>query len=137
MAYTTRLHGDTKPVFAIDTLAGSGVETTATPVMLSGPKLDFFGLDLGATPAGEFDYDEAVHAVIQCVTQLATTHFYQVEGTGNATNMSIAVYPTAAWTAADLQVAIRALGTVGSFDLSGAAVTNVGFRLASSQTSAS
>lgn len=137
MAYTNRAHGDTKPVFAIDQLAGPGAATTATTVMLAGPKLDFFGMDLGATPAGEFDFDEAIHAVIQCVTQLATTHFYQVEGTGNATNMSIAVYPTAAWSASSLQAAIRALGTVGSFDLSGATVTNVGFRLATTQTSAS
>jgi hypothetical protein len=44
--------------------------------------------------------------------------------------MSIAVYPVAAWTAADLQAAIRALGTVNGYDLSGAAVTNNGFKLA-------
>jgi hypothetical protein len=46
--------------------------------------------------------------------------------------MSIAVYPTAAWTAADLQTAIRAIGTVDGYDLSGANVTNTGFKLAAS-----
>jgi len=36
-----------------------------------------------------------------------------------------------------LQAQIRALGTVAGYDLSAATVTNVGFRLASSATSAS
>jgi hypothetical protein len=44
--------------------------------------------------------------------------------------MSIAVYPVGAWSPASLQVAIRALGTVAGYDLSGAVVTNVGFKLA-------
>ena len=130
MAIQTKVHGNTKPVFAIDTLEGTGTNATGTPVMFSGPKLDFFGLDLGANPAGEMDTNEAVEAVITCITQLATTHFYQVEASANANNMSIAVYPTAAWTAASLQAAVRALGTVAGYDLSGAAVTNVGFKLA-------
>jgi hypothetical protein len=55
---------------------------------------------------------------------------YQIEASASANNMSIAIYPTAAWTAAAMQTAIRALGTVDSYDLSGAVVTNVGFKLA-------
>jgi len=125
-------HGDVNPVFAIDTLNGSGSATTGVPVMIQGPKLDFFGIDLGADPAGEMGVNQAVEAVITCVTQLATTHFYQVQASSAANNMSIAVYPTAAWTATDLQTAIRALGTVDGYDLSGANVTNVGFKLAAS-----
>ena len=60
--------------------------------------------------------------------------------TGNATNLSLAVYPTGAYTAATLQTAIQALGAnVGGtgYDASGATVTNVGFRLATTATSAS
>jgi hypothetical protein len=98
--------------------------------MFSGPKLDFFGMDLGASPAGEMDTNEAVEAVITCITQLATTHFYQVEASASANNMSIAVYPVAAWSTADLQAAIRALGTVNGYALTGAIVTNNGFKLA-------
>lgn len=128
MAYTNKVHGDVKPVFAIDTLAGSGSNTTGTPVMLAGPKLEFFSLDLGADAAGQMEVGEAVESVITCITQLATTHFYQVEVTTGA--MSIAVYPVAAWTAASLQAAIRALGTVATYDLSGATVANNGFKLA-------
>jgi hypothetical protein len=130
MAFQTKLNGNVKPVFAIDTLGGSGTNPTGTPVMFSGPKLDFFGIDLGADPASHMDSGEAVEAVITCITQLATTHFYQVEASSAANNMSIAVYPTAAWTAGTLQTAIRALGTVASYDLSGAVVTNNGFKLA-------
>lgn len=130
MAFTNRAHGDTKPVFAIDTLAGPGGATTGVPVMLSGPKLDFFGIDLGADPSGEFDFDEAVHRVIQAATQIATVHFYQVEASADANNMSIAVYPTAAWTAATLETAIRACDTGSGYRLNNAAVTNVGFKLA-------
>jgi len=130
MAIQTRTHGDTNPVFAIDQLGGSGSITTGTPVMISGPKLDFFGMDLGADPSAQTGTGGAIEAIIQCVTQLATTHFYQVQASASANNMSIAVYPVAAWTAADLQAAIRALGTVNSYDLSGATVTNNGFKLA-------
>jgi hypothetical protein len=125
-----KTHGDTKPVFAIDTLNGSGGATTGVAVQIAGPKLEFFGMDLGADPSGQMDTGGAIEAVIQCVTQLATTHFYQVQASASANNMSIAVYPVAAWTAADLQAAIRALGTVNSYDLSGAVVTNNGFKLA-------
>ncbi len=125
------VHGDVKPVFAIDTLNGSGSATTGVPVMIQGPKMDFFGMDLGANPASKMAVGSAVEAVIKTITQLATVHFYQVENS-TGSNFSIAVYPTAAWTAGDLQTAIRALGTVDSFDLSGATVTNVGFKLAAS-----
>jgi len=130
MAKQIKVHGDTKPVFAIDTLNGSGSATTGVPVMFSGPKLEFFGIDLGADVAGEMDTNEAVEAVITCITQLATTHFYQVEASTGV--MSIAIYPVAAWTPSVLQVAVRALGTVAGYDLSGATVTNVGFKLAAS-----
>jgi hypothetical protein len=62
---------------------------------------------------------------------------YQVAATTNVTNFSVAVFPTAAYTAAELETQIRALGTVAGYDLSGATVTNVGFRLASTATNAS
>jgi hypothetical protein len=130
MAYTVRTHGDTNPVFAIDQLIGAGGATTGVPVQIAGPKLEFFGMDLGGDPSTQMDTNGAVEAVIRCITQLATVHFYQVEASASANNMSIAVYPVAAWTAADLQAAIRALGTVNGYALTGANVTNNGFKLA-------
>jgi hypothetical protein len=124
------VNGDVKPVFAIDQLNGSGSVATGVAVQIAGPKLDFFGMDLGGDPSAQVEVGGAVEAVIKCITQLATVHFYQVQGSASANNMSIAVYPTAAWSASDLQAAIRALGTVNGFDLSGATVTNNGFKLA-------
>jgi hypothetical protein len=130
MAFITRAHGDAKPVFSTDTLNGSGSATTGVPVMLSGPKLDFFGIDLGADPATEMDPDEAIEAVLRVITSVATVHFYQVEASGTANNMSVAVYQSSSCTASGLQAAIRELGTVSGYTLSGATVTNVGFKLA-------
>ena len=124
------VNGDVKPVFAIDQLNGSVSASTGVPVQIAGPKLDFFGMDLGGDPSAQMDVGGAVEAVIKCITQLATVHFYQVEASGTANNMSIAVYPTAAWTASDLQAAVRALGTVNGYALTGAVVTNNGFKLA-------
>jgi hypothetical protein len=78
-----------------------------------------------------------VAQVMVSIEQLATVMMYSVSATANVTNMSVAVYPVGAYTAAALQTQIRALGTVNGYDLSGATVTNVGFRLASTATSAS
>jgi hypothetical protein len=128
MAYTTRTHGDSKPVFAIDIGNGSGSATTGTPVALQGPKLDFFSTDLGADAASQMGTLGAVEAVLRTIEQLATVHFYQVEATSGAA--SFAVYPVGAWTASTLQSAIQGLGTVNTYDLSGATVANNGFKLA-------
>jgi len=120
-----KVHGDVKPVFAIDTLNGSGSATTGVPVMIQGPHMDFYLIDMGANASSKLGVDSAVDSVFKCITQLATIHFYQVD----TDKLSIATYPVDAWTASDLQAAIRALGTVDSYDLSGATVANNGFRL--------
>ena len=78
-----------------------------------------------------------VAQVMVSIEQLSTVMMYAVQATSNTTNMSVAVYPVGAYTAAALQAQVRALGTVNGYDLSGAVVTNVGFRLASTATSAS
>lgn len=152
MSQLKRVNGNTKPVFAFDILNGSaqaGAATVASLVQPQGPKLDFFAVDLKANIAAEQDTGRAVEVLINTVTQLATTHMYQSEVAGQ---VSLAVYPTGAWTAASLQTAVRALGTVTvkdavvdnpnttadetaaavTFDFSGVTVTNVGFKLATS-----
>ena len=125
MAIQTRVHGDTKPVFAIDQLNGAGGETTGVAVQIAGPKLEFFSIDLGSDASSQMGTGGAIEAVIKCVTQLATTHFYQVDGD----LLSIATYPVAAWSTGDLEDAIRELGTVNGYSLSSAQVQNAGFRL--------
>ena len=129
MAYTTRTHGDSLPVFALDQQAGPGAVTGyGHPVNPAGPELDFFSTDLGADAAGQLGTLGAVESVLRCIEQLATVHFYQVEASTGAA--SFAVYPVGAWSASALQTAIRALGTVNTYDLSGATVASNGFKLA-------
>jgi hypothetical protein len=140
MASITISSGGSQPVFATDTLNGSVSSSTylaGVPTNFMGPKLDFFGCDLGGDPSGEAAVNEMLQTLLQSIQQTATVAMYQVAATANVTNFSVAVFPTGAYTAADLQTQIRALGTVSGYDLSGATVTNVGFRLASSATSAS
>jgi hypothetical protein len=130
MAYFTRTHGDSKPVFESDTLDQAA--TSGVPVNVAGPHLDFFGVDLGADPSGQMGTSGAIEGVIKSVQQLAVVYTYQVEASASANNLSLAVYPVGAYTASALQAQIRALGTVNGYDLSGANVTNVGFKLAAS-----
>ena len=140
MAGFTRTHGDAQPVFAMDVQNGPVASDTAangTTTNFIGPAMDFFGFDLGAAPTTQLGVDEMVAQVMVSIEQLATVMMYSVSATSNVTNMSVAVYPVGAYTAAALQTQIRALGTVNGYDLSGATVTNVGFRLASTATSAS
>jgi hypothetical protein len=111
-----------------------------------GPKLDFFGCDLGADPSTEAEVNGMLQSLLQSIQQTATVAIYQVAATANTTNFSVATFPTGAFntatdgsdnSAATLQAQIRALGTVAGYNLTGAVVTNVGFRLASSATNAS
>jgi hypothetical protein len=152
MAALTITSGGSQPVFATDTLNGPQLAATTTytpagtPTNFMGPKLDFFGCDLGASPATEAEVNGMLQTLLQTIQQTATVAIYQVAATTNVTNFSVATYPTGAFntatdgtnnSAATLQAIIQALGTVAGYDLSGATVTNVGFRLASTATSAS
>jgi hypothetical protein len=152
MPALTITSGGSQPVFATDTLNGPQLASTSTftpagtPVNFAGPKLDFFGCDLGADPSTEAEVNGMLQTLLQSIQQTATVAIYQVAATGNVTNFSVATFPTGAFntatdgsnnSAATLQAQIRALGTVSGYDLSGATVTNVGFRLASTATTAS
>jgi hypothetical protein len=152
MASLTITSGGSQPVFATDTLNGPQLAATAAytpagvPTNFMGPKLDFFGCDLGADPSTEAEVNGMLQTLLQTIQQTATVAIYQVAATGNATNFSVATYPTGAFntatdgtdnSAATLQAIIQALGTVAGYNLATATVTNVGFRLASSATSAS
>ena len=152
MASLTITSGGSQPVFATDTLNGPQLAATAaytpagTPTNFMGPKLDFFGCDLGADPSTEAEVNGMLQTLLQTIQQTATVAIYQVAATNNVTNFSVATYPTGAFnTATDgtnnsattLQGIIQALGTVAGYNLGGATVTNVGFRLASTATTAS
>jgi hypothetical protein len=152
MPALTITSGGSQPVFATDTLNGPQLAATAaytpagTPTNFMGPKLDFFGMDLGADPSTEAEVNGMLQTLLQTIQQTATVAIYQVAATANVTNFSVATYPTGAFntavdgtdnSAATLQAIIQALGTVAGYNLGGATVTNVGFRLASTATTAS
>jgi len=101
--------------------------------------LDFFGV--GNCPSSISDQAEvngAIQQILQQIQQTSTVAFYQA---GN-TQISLAVYPTGAYTAATLQAAIRGLGniqvsaggTVTGYNVSTVNVTNVGFDLSATAT---
>jgi hypothetical protein len=152
MPALTITSGGSQPVFATDTLNGPQLAATTTytpagtPTNFMGPKLDFFGCDLGADPSTEAEVNGMLQTLLQNIQLTATVAIYQVAATANVTNFSVATYPTGAFntatdgsdnSAATLQAQIRALGTVAGYNLAGATVTNVGFRLASTATTAS
>jgi hypothetical protein len=74
----------------------------------------------------------------QAIQTTATIAKYQVEGDTTG-QISYAIYPSGAWTAATLDAALKALGnvqitasdgTVTGVDVAGTDVTNPGFKLA-------
>ena len=139
MAYFTRTHGNAQQVFHIDTDDGSlsGALATSAPVNVTGPKLDFFKIivenagDAAQDLQSEVGTGLAVEAIIQNIQTNSGVYIYQVED--NTTGqISIATYPTGAYTTTTLQAQIRALVTVGtnSINVAGTDVTSGNFKLA-------
>lgn len=146
MASIPLVSGGSQPVFAIDTLNGPQLAANVTytpagtPTNFAGPAYDFFGVDLGADPSTQAGVNGALQTILQTIQQTCTVAIYQVAATGNATNLSLAIYPVGAYTDVTLQATIRSLGSnvAGTgYSVAAANVTNVGFRLATTATSAS
>ena len=153
MAYFPPFTGDAQPVFAMDINNGpqTGTISSDALVQMDGPKLDFFKVivqngsnqaidltaQLGSYTSGVFTPGVVVQ-LNQAIQSTATIAKYQVEADSTG-QISYAVYPQAAWTAATLDTALKALGnvqitasdgTVTGVNVSGTDVTNVGFKLA-------
>ena len=139
MADITRTAGDAFGVVHHDRgVAGSGAISADETVHVNGPVLNHFKvLILNASAAArdlrnELDVNESIDAIFKDIMGKATIEMYQVEGDATG-QISVAVYPQGAWTAAALQTSIRALGsTVGSnnVDVTGSTVTDGGYDLA-------
>jgi len=153
MAYFPPFNGDAQPVFAMDISNGpqTGTISSDALVQMDGPKLDFFKVivqngsnqaidlttQLGTYSSGVFTPGVVVQ-LNQAIQRTATIAKYQVEADSTG-QISYAVYPQDAWTAATLDAALKALGnvqitasdgTVTGVNVSGTDVTNVGFKLA-------
>jgi hypothetical protein len=118
---------------------------------MAGPKLDFFKIivqngsnqnidlttQLGSYTSGVFT-PGVVNQLMQNIQTTATVALYQVEADSSG-QISVGVYPQAAWTTTTLQASLRALGnvqitasdgTVTGVNVTGTDVTTAGFKLA-------
>lgn len=155
MAYFPPFNGDAQPVFALDINNGAQTGTISADalVQMQGPKLDFFKVlvkdgsataidlrpQLGNYSGGGTVFNPGVVVQLnQSIQNTSTIAIYQVEGDATG-QISYAVYPSGALTAAGLQTQLQALGniqitasdgTVSGVNVSGTLVTNPGFKLA-------
>jgi len=129
MAQFTKVNGTAQPVFHMDVGNGSiagATSTAATPVNPAGPKLDFFQLTCANTNATLQGVNGFVSNVLQAVQQTSTVAIYQVDGV----QISLAVFPTGAFTAATILAAAQGANAAGVNTV--ASSTGVGFKLATS-----
>jgi hypothetical protein len=161
MAVFNRFNGDAQPVFALDVNNGSqtGTISSAALVQMDGPKLDFFKViventsnqaidlraQLGNYSGGGTVFNPGVVQVInQAIQTKATIAKYQLEADTSG-QISYALYPQDAFTAATLEALIRAIengstagniqitsssGVTTGVDVTGTDVTEPGMKLA-------
>ena len=128
MATFTRVNGTTQPVFALDvangSIAGTANVAAQGPVMLSGPKLDFFSLtaNTALTNAGNVNgYLNNVFQAVQSGAGIAgggaggTIAFYQAGATAGTINL--AIYPSGAYTTATLVAAAQSANATGGLNI--------------------
>jgi hypothetical protein len=116
MAYITKVSGGSQPVFATDVLNGSIAQTANIaaqgPFNPAGPKLDFFAVTANASLATQGGVNGWVANALQAIQQTATVAIAQVGP--NPAVLSVAVYPTGAFTTATFVAAVQtANATVG------------------------
>jgi hypothetical protein len=103
-----------------------------------GSKIEFFGMivkNVSGTAqnmSGEGGVNEAWEAIYKVIATKGTPVLFQYESGSSGVASWGVEQSGAGWIAADLQTAIRALGTANSIDVSGTTVTDVGFKLAAS-----
>tara|TARA_R110000796_G_scaffold2765_1_gene10600 strand:- start:36 stop:464 length:429 start_codon:yes stop_codon:yes gene_type:complete len=137
MAEITRTNGSAFGVVAHDrSTSGSGAISADEAVIANGPQLDFFKIIVKDVSGNvedirnELDAGEGVEAILNEIGKKANIEMYQVEGDTTG-QISIAVFPSGAFTATTLQTAIRTLSAAGSnnLDATTSDVTNPGFEL--------
>ena len=112
MAQFTKTNGDLLPVLHLDAAqyenSGANAIADATSVQPQGPKLDFFTV----TGTGALTGTQ-VNLIIQATQQLATVYMYEYYNDTND-RISMAVYPTGAWTTTTLDTECTAALTSAS-----------------------
>ncbi len=118
MAQFTKVNGTTQPVFALDvangSIAGTANISLQGPVQLAGPKLDFFSLTPNAAMTLAGNVNGYLNNVLTAIQQTATIATYQVSATGV---ISLAIYPTGAYTTTTLVTAAQTANATGGLNI--------------------
>jgi len=119
MAVFTKTNGTTQPVFALDvangSIAGTANVAAQGPVQVAGPKLDFFTLTANAALTNAGNVNGYLNNVLQAVQQNGTIAFYQAAA--GAGVISLAIYPTGAYTTTTLVTAAQTANATGGLNL--------------------
>jgi hypothetical protein len=128
MAVFTKTNGTTQPVFALDVANGSisGTANVAAqgPVQMAGPKLDFFSLTANAALTSAGNVNGYLNNVLQAIQSGAgisgggaggTIAIYQAGATAGTINL--AIYPTGAYTTAQLVAAAQTANATGGLNI--------------------
>ena len=119
MAQFTKTNGTAQPVFALDVANGSisGTANVAAqgPVQIAGPKLDFFTLTASGALTSAGNVNGYLNNVLQAVQQNATIAFYQAAA--GAGVISLAIYPSGAYTTSTLVTAAQTANNTGGLSL--------------------
>ena len=119
MAVFTKVNGTTQPVFALDvangSIAGTANVALQGPVQIQGPKLDFFTLTANAALTNAGNVNGYLNNVLTSVQQLGTIAIYQAGAT--AGTISLAIYPSGAYTTATLVAAAQVANATGGLNI--------------------
>jgi hypothetical protein len=119
MAQFTKVNGTTQPVFALDvangSIAGTANVAAQGPVMLSGPQLQFFSLTANAALTNAGNVNGYLNNVLTAIQQTGTIAIYQAGAT--AGTISLAIYPSGAFTTATLVAAAQTANATGGLNI--------------------
>ena len=119
MAVFTKVSGTAQPVFALDVSNGSilGTANVAAqgPVQIQGPKLDFFTLTANTALTNAGNVNGYLTNVLTSIQQTGTIALYQAGAT--AGTISLAIYPSGAYTTATLVTAAQVANASGGLNI--------------------
>jgi hypothetical protein len=119
MAVFTKVNGTTQPVFALDvangSIAGTANVAAQGPVQIQGPKLDFFTLTANTALTNAGNVNGYLNNVLTSVQQLGTIALYQAAA--GAGVISLAIYPSGAYTTATLVAAAQTANATGGLNI--------------------